>query len=180
MGQLITEFLDNNFTFMRWRYTSHFIINVSITSFWINNCCSTAPTDEFFCHIFYIFSIPIVFLTWTFNIKGVFTTILDAPTTLSLTMLFLFSLSQGNFQHSTFLVSGAFYYPLSIFWIKKSCLSSVILYPTSYKTSNDIRGAVFIFGIMWILLAYLINPGIWSFAICDDSSVILYVSLAVI
>ena len=54
------------------------------------------------------------------------------------------------------------------FWIYIACLSSVTVNPSSHKTTNDIDGAVWIFGKIWICLAGLIRPGIWSVAICVD------------
>ena len=54
-----------------------------------------------------------------------------------------------------------------------------MVHPKSHNTPNDISGAVFIFGIMWVCLACLLRPGRWSVAICDDSIVLLYGSLAV-
>ena len=61
-----------------------------------------------------------------------------------------------------------------------SCLSIVVLHPSSHKTPNDISGAVFIFGQMWICLSCLLRPGIWSFSVCDDSIVLPYGILAVV
>ena len=49
-----------------------------------------------------------------------------------------------------------FLFPLNIsfpfFWVSISCLSSLMVHPSSHKTPNDINGAVFIFGNMWICL----------------------------
>ena len=36
------------------------------------------------------------------------------------------------------------------FWMYISCLSSVMLHPSSHRTPNDINGDVCIFGKMWI------------------------------
>ena len=52
--------------------------------------------------------------------------------------------------------------------------------PSSHKTPNDINGAIFIFGKMWICLACLLRLGIWSVATSQDSIVLPSVSLAVI
>ena len=38
----------------------------------------------------------------------------------------------------------------------------VIVHPSSYKTPNYINGDVFILGEMWICLASLLRPSIWS------------------
>ena len=61
-----------------------------------------------------------------------------------------------------------------------SCLYSVVVNPSSNKTPNDISGAAFIFEKMWICLACLLIPGIWSVAMCDDSIVLPYIIFAVI
>ena len=74
----------------------------------------------------------------------------------------------GNFPHYSLLVSGYFYYFLSIFWTDISCFYSVMVHPSSHKTPNDINGSVLIFGLMWICLACLLSPGSWIVAICDD------------
>ena len=86
---------------------------------------------------------------------------------------------QGNFPHSSFLVSGAFYSFLSIFWDDISILSIVMVHPSSYITLNDISWALFVYEKMWICLACLLSPGIWSVAICDESILIPSESLAV-
>ena len=52
-----------------------------------------------------------------------------------------------------------------------------MVHPSSHVNPNDINGDVFIFGKMWISLACLIRPGIWSVAICVDSIVLPYNSL---
>ena len=49
-----------------------------------------------------------------------------------------------------------------------SCLSSVMVHPSSHINPNDIHGDVCIFGKMWIYLACFLRPGIWSVAICED------------
>ena len=61
-----------------------------------------------------------------------------------------------------------------------SCLSSVMVHPSSHKTPNEISGFIFIFGIMWICLACLLRPGSWSVAICDDYIVLPYRSLDIV
>ena len=61
-----------------------------------------------------------------------------------------------------------------------ACLSSVMVHPSSHKTPNDINGAVYIFGKMWICLASLLRPGSLSVAICVDSIVLTSGSLAFI
>ena len=67
-----------------------------------------------------------------------------------------------------------------LFWIDIAFLSSVMVHPYSHKTPNDINGAVYIFGKMWIYLASLIKPGSCSVAICVDSIVLPPSSLAFI
>ena len=76
-----------------------------------------------------------------------------------------------------FLVPLIIYCPF--YWTAISCLSSVMLHQLSHKTPNDISGAVFIYGKMWICLASLIRPGCWSVAMCDESIVLPSGSLAV-
>ena len=61
-----------------------------------------------------------------------------------------------------------------------ACLYSVMVHPSSHKTPNDINGADWIFGEMWICLASLLRPGIWSVAICVDFIVLPSCSLAFI
>ena len=65
-----------------------------------------------------------------------------------------------------FLVPLIIYFPF--FWTDISCLSSVTVHPSSHRTPDDINGAVWIFGKMWICLACLLIPGIWSVAICAE------------
>ena len=55
-----------------------------------------------------------------------------------------------------------------------------MMHPSSHKTPNDINGAVYIFGKMWIYLACLLRPGSWSVAIFVDSIVLPSGSLALI
>ena len=56
-----------------------------------------------------------------------------------------------------------FLVPLNIsspfFWIDISCLSSVMVHPSSHKTTKDINGDVCIFWEMWIYFACLLRPG---------------------
>ena len=77
-----------------------------------------------------------------------------------------------------FLVTLIIYLPF--LWIDSSCLSSIMLHPSSHKTPNDINGAAYIFGKMWICLACLIRSGIWSVATCEDAIVLPSSSLAFI
>ena len=60
------------------------------------------------------------------------------------------------------------------------CLSSVMVHPSSHNNTNDINGAIYIFGKMWICLSSLLRPGIWIVYICVDSIVLPYVSLSFI
>ena len=53
-----------------------------------------------------------------------------------------------------------------------SCLSGVVVHPSSHKTPNDINGDVCILGKMWICLSRLLIPGSWSVAICVNSIVL--------
>ena len=55
-----------------------------------------------------------------------------------------------------------------------------MVHPSSHKTLNDINGAVFIFGKMWILLACLFRPGSWSAVMWEDSIVLPSGSISVI
>ena len=55
-----------------------------------------------------------------------------------------------------------------------------MVYPSPHKTPNDINGVVCILGKMWICLACLLRHCIFSAAICVDSIVIPYGSLAFI
>ena len=73
----------------------------------------------------------------------------------------------------TFIIS----YPF--LWTYVSCLSNVMVHPSSHKTPNYITGGVFISGDMWICLYSLFWPGIWSVAVCYDSIVLPSRSLAV-
>ena len=77
-----------------------------------------------------------------------------------------------------FLVPLIVSYPF--LWMDIACLSSVVLHPSSHNTPNDINGAVFIFGKMWICLASFLRPGIWSVAICVNSIFLPCGSLAFI
>ena len=49
---------------------------------------------------------------------------------------------------------------------------SLMVHPYSHQTTDTISGAVFVLGKMWIFLACLIRPGIWSVVIFDDSIVL--------
>ena len=96
------------------------------------------------------------------------------------TTFFYFCVPRGT-SHSPvflFLVPLIVSYPL--LWMDISCLSSVVVHPSSHKTPNYINGAVCIFGKMWICLAWLLRPGIWSVAMCVYSIVVTYGSLAFI
>ena len=55
-----------------------------------------------------------------------------------------------------------------------------MVHTSSHKTTNDISGAVLIFRKMWICLACFIRPGIWIVAMCEDSIILPYGSLAFI
>ena len=91
-----------------------------------------------------------------------------------------FCVSRGT-SHITvflFLVLLIIYCPF--LWNGVSCLSSVMIHPSSHKTSNDINGDVIIFGKIWICLACLLITGSWSVAMCEDSIVIPSGSLAVV
>ena len=68
----------------------------------------------------------------------------------------------------------------TFFWTDIYCLSSVMVHPSSHKTPNVINRAVCIFGKMWICISSLLIPGSWSVAICVDSIVLPYGSLALI
>ena len=59
-----------------------------------------------------------------------------------------------------------------LLWTDISCLSCVMVHPPSYDTPNDINGAVWIFGKMWICLACFLRHGSWSVAMCADSIVL--------
>ena len=52
--------------------------------------------------------------------------------------------------------------------------------PSSHKTPNGISGAALIFGNMLICIVYLLGPGSWSVAICDNSIVLTSGSLDII
>ena len=65
-------------------------------------------------------------------------------------------------------------------WMYITCLSSVMVHPSSHETPNDIIGAVCIFVKLRIYLASLIRPGSWSVAICVDSIFLPSGSLAFI
>ena len=67
-----------------------------------------------------------------------------------------------------------------LFWMDIACLSSVMVHPSMHKTPNNINGAVYILVKIWICLASLLRPGIWSVAIFVDSIVIKSGSLALI
>ena len=54
-----------------------------------------------------------------------------------------------------------------------------MMHTLSHNSTNESSGDVFISGKMWIFLVFLLSPGIWSVAKCDDSIVLPYVSLAV-
>ena len=56
-----------------------------------------------------------------------------------------------------FLVPLIIYSPL--FWMDIDRISSVMMYPSSHNTPNDINGVVYIFGKMLICLASLLRPG---------------------
>ena len=73
-----------------------------------------------------------------------------------------------------FLVLLIIYFPF--FWI--DFFSSVMVHPSSNKTPTNINGSVYIFDKMWICLDCLIIPGSFSVAICEDSIVLPYGSLA--
>ena len=77
-----------------------------------------------------------------------------------------------------FLVSLIISFPL--FWTDIYFLSSVTVNLKSHNTPNDISGAVLIFVKMWIYLACLLRPGIWSVAMCEDSIVLPFGSLDII
>ena len=85
---------------------------------------------------------------------------------------FWFLCLQGNFPHSSLLVSGAFYYLLSIFKNAIFCLSSVMVHPSSHKTLNHISGDAFIYGKMWFYLDCLRRPDSCSVAILLRSAII--------
>ena len=55
-----------------------------------------------------------------------------------------------------------------------------MVHPSSHKNTHGINGAVFIFGKIWICLACLLRPDIWSVEICEDSIVFSSGSLTVI
>ena len=72
-----------------------------------------------------------------------------------------------------------------LFWTDIACLSSVMVHPSSHNNTNDINGAVYIFGKMWICLASLLRPGSWRVAICFEyivlpSVIIDFISLSII
>ena len=67
-----------------------------------------------------------------------------------------------------------------LLWNEISCLSSVMVHPSSHKNPNAINGAVLIFGKMWIYLNLFLIPDSWSVAMCEDSIVLPYGSLDVI
>ena len=66
------------------------------------------------------------------------------------------------------------------FWTGIYFFSSVMVHSSSHKTPNDISGGAFIFGKIWIFLAYFFRPSSWSVAMCEDSIVITSGILAVI
>ena len=65
------------------------------------------------------------------------------------------------------------------FFTDISCFYIMMVHPSSHRTPNDISASVLIFEDIWICLACFLRTGIWSVAICDESIVLPYVSLAV-
>ena len=87
--------------------------------------------------------------------------------------------SRGTSHIPVCLFLGTFIISCTLFWNNISCLSSVMVHPSSHKTPTYISGAVYIFGKIWICLDCLIRPGIWSVAMCDVSIVLPSSILAV-
>ena len=61
-----------------------------------------------------------------------------------------------------------------------SCLSSEMVHPSSHETPNDINGAFYTLGGIWVCLACFLRPGSWSVAIFVGSIVFPSSSLAFI
>ena len=87
---------------------------------------------------------------------------------------------RGTYHITVFLFLVPLIISCVLFWTEISCLSSVMVHPSSHRTPNYIIGSIFIFGKMWVYLASLIIPGSWSDTICQDSIVLPSGSLAVI
>ena len=83
-----------------------------------------------------------------------------------------------SWSHFLFLAPLIISCPL--FWTDITCLSSVMVHPSSHINPNDMNGSVFVFETMWICLAFFLRPGSLSVVICEDSIVLPSGSLAVI
>ena len=56
----------------------------------------------------------------------------------------------------------------------------MMVHPLSHKTPNEINGNIFIFWGIWVYLAFLLRPGIWSVLMCEESIVLPSGSLVII
>ena len=81
---------------------------------------------------------------------------------------------RGNSHIPVFLFMVPLITSSLLFWIDVSIFSIVEVHPSSHKTPIDI------YGDMWICFVFLLRPGIWRAAICMDSVVYPYDSLAFI
>ena len=78
-----------------------------------------------------------------------------------------------------FIISSPF------FWMDISCLSSVMVHPSSHITPNYINGAVCILRKIWIYLACFLRPDSWIFDMCVESvvlpsSILYFISFSII
>ena len=85
---------------------------------------------------------------------------------------------RGTSHFPVFLFLVPFIISSPFLWVDVSCLSSVMVHSSSYRTPNYINGDVYIFGKIWICLACLLRTSSWSVAIYVDSIVIPSGSLA--
>ena len=87
-------------------------------------------------------------------------------------------------------ISGTSQFPVCLFIVTLNifcpifcniifCWPSVMVHPSSHRTPYDISGEVLIVGKIWIRLAYIVRPGGWNVATCDESMVLPYGNLAV-
>ena len=84
---------------------------------------------------------------------------LDIFTRMLFTTVSDYCVPRGTYHILAFLFMVPLIICFSLFWIGISCLSSVMVHPSSHKTHNNINGAACIFGKMWICLARLLRPG---------------------
>ena len=79
---------------------------------------------------------------------------------------------RGTYHIPVFLFLVPLIISSPLFWMYIYCFSSVMVHPSSHKTPNDINGAVYILGKMWVCLTFVLIPDSWSVAMCVDSIVL--------